>query len=700
MQHRYLSVTVLVALGMLTASGAALGESAPPPASYPVTSTAPQSVRDFQRGMRAFYLGHHGEAIRAFEAATRRDPSCAMAYWGLSRVYQAAGQETEAQAASGKAVAQSANADDREQRLITAWAKLMKGVGQPAAEPSKATAAARSDATDELTIYPDDVDGWLLRGYLAESPLRATPYYLAALKIEPEHPFREAWKLTVPPAPDVVPAATHEVPKYTGPEIPLFEGLGMLSYPVTTSNPKAQAYFEQGLRLSHAYVNPSFVKNGAEVNFREAITLDPDCAMAHWGLSFCYDTQGDGRDRVGASKEALNAANRALDLAIQHGTDKERRITAARVLQLGGKDKRQAFLDALDGAIAAYPEDVELWVWRGKSFGDYGEGDPVPTESIPYQLAAHRLRPEHPAPNHELVHAYEEINRPALGWPYTEGFRKSAPNMPHANHMQAHLAMRLGRWQDAIDCTRASRQKALEGFPELSPAHHIDILVRALAHEGRFREAEAEPKAYRDGLPWARLLQLKADQKALDDWAANRRSVKAEDGFYIGAVAKLDAGDLTAAEPFVQHIEERWKKNNRGELYRYSEVKGRYLVQTGNADEGLKLLRDAAAKAVNDYGLHSWGGGSYMLEVWGESALRAHHWDEAEQAFSEALAHEHGSIIGALGLQVVAEQKNRSELAADYTTRAAAIWKDADSGALQRQLERLRKLASGSVARN
>src|SRR5205823_9249519 len=126
-------------------------------------------------------------------------------------------------------------------------------------------------------------------------------------------------------------------------------------------------------------------------------------------------------------------------------------------------------------------------------------------------------------------------------------------------------------------------------------------------------------------------------------------------------------------------------RSNPGEFYRYAEVKGRYLVQRGKPNDGLKLLREAGARAVKDAGLHSWGGGSYMLEVWGETALRAGKLDEAEQAFLEALAHEHGSIVGALGMQVVEEQRGRASMAHHYAARAAQIWKSADPGALDAQ---------------
>jgi tetratricopeptide (TPR) repeat protein len=358
-------------------------------------------------------------------------------------------------------------------------------------------------------------------------------------------------------------------------------------------------------------------------------------------------------------------------------------MCGARLLEVQGR--REAFLDLLEAAICRYPDDVELWIWRGKAHG-------TGPECIPFQIAAHVLAPEHPSPNHELVHAYEGIDRPALGWPYTIGFRQSAPNMPHAHHMQAHLAMRLGRWQEAIDATRMSRKKSLEGFPELDPSHHIDILIRALAHEGRFREAESEPRAYRQGLPWARLLLLKAVPQEIEAWTETRLKSGSPDGNYIAAVHRLEIGDLAGTKPHLDRIEEQFRKSP-GNIYRNHEVKGRYLVEMGRVEEGLRLLREAAARAVKDPGLHAWGGGSYVLEAWGRAALRAQRWEEAVEAFHEALAHEHGSIIGALGMQVVAERRGDAALAAHYADRARRIWKDADPGALERNLAHLRRLA-------
>ena len=59
---------------------------------------------------------------------------------------------------------------------------------------------------------------------------------------------------------------------------PLWDGLGTLTYKITTSDPQAQAYFDQGLRLAYG-----FNHDEARRAFREAQHRDPDCAMCFWG---------------------------------------------------------------------------------------------------------------------------------------------------------------------------------------------------------------------------------------------------------------------------------------------------------------------------------------------------------------------------------------------------------------------------------
>jgi len=61
---------------------------------------------------------------------------------------------------------------------------------------------------------------------------------------------------------------------------PLYDGLGSYSRKITTKNAKAQRYFDQGLALLHG-----FNHSGAIRSFQKAARLDPQCAMAHWGIA-------------------------------------------------------------------------------------------------------------------------------------------------------------------------------------------------------------------------------------------------------------------------------------------------------------------------------------------------------------------------------------------------------------------------------
>ena len=81
--------------------------------------------------------------------------------------------------------------------------------------------------------------------------------------------------------------------------------------------------------------------------------------------------------------------------------------------------------------------------------GGFGFGGVV--SAVPFYKALLQVNPLHPGANHELVHFYENMRRPALGWPYAENYIKSSPGIPHPFHMQAHLATRIGRWDKTSD---------------------------------------------------------------------------------------------------------------------------------------------------------------------------------------------------------------------------------------------------------
>ena len=66
------------------------------------------------------------------------------------------------------------------------------------------------------------------------------------------------------------------------------KGIGQAHIAITTKSTQAQEWFDQGLALLHCFWDYE-----AERAFEEAVRLDPDCAMCHWGLFQALDFSGD-----------------------------------------------------------------------------------------------------------------------------------------------------------------------------------------------------------------------------------------------------------------------------------------------------------------------------------------------------------------------------------------------------------------------
>jgi hypothetical protein len=78
------------------------------------------------------------------------------------------------------------------------------------------------------------------------------------------------------------------------------------------------------------------------------------------------------------------------------------------------------------------------------------------------------------------------------------------------------------------------------------------------------------------------------------------------------------------------------------------------------------------------------------MEVWGEAALHGNRPEVAEEAFLEALAHDPGSVRGALGMQVLCERQGRLEEAKRFAELARKCWRRADPKDFEAELAEMR----------
>ena len=124
------------------------------------------------------------------------------------------------------------------------------------------------------------------------------------------------------------------------------------------------------------------------------------------------------------------------------------------------------------------------------------------------------------------------------------------------------------------------------------------------------------------------------------------------------------------------------------------EVQGRHLCLSGQGEAGLKRLKTAVDATKNDYAHHAWGNGSVLMEAWGIGALEAGDAVQAEEAFLEALAHDAGSVRGALGMWAVCDRLGRGAEAERFLALAQRLWSRADPDDFQRLKNNLAAKAS------
>ncbi len=67
-----------------------------------------------------------------------------------------------------------------------------------------------------------------------------------------------------------------------GPKAQLFEEMGTHRRVVTTASPEAQAYFDQGFAWMYSFNHDEAIRS-----FTAATEVDPDCALAWWGIALC-----------------------------------------------------------------------------------------------------------------------------------------------------------------------------------------------------------------------------------------------------------------------------------------------------------------------------------------------------------------------------------------------------------------------------
>lgn len=262
----------------------------------------------------------------------------------------------------------------------------------------------------------------------------------------------------------IVQAAQAAAPVVTQtPRSPRFEGLGPLTYKITTASPDAQAFFDQGLKLFYAF-NPG----EAVASFRAAADADPTCAMCAWGEALTLGPNLNGRMQPENNPAALAAAARAKELGAGATPREQALINAVAARYSADKAAKRddldiAYADAMANVHAAYIGDPEIAAIYAEAAMNVGSGPwdkwwdrtgRYPTGylagAIPAIEAVLKAHPEHPGAIHLYIHAMDGSVYPDKVVPYADKLAGLMPNAGHMVHMPAHTFFNVGRYTDAL----------------------------------------------------------------------------------------------------------------------------------------------------------------------------------------------------------------------------------------------------------
>lgn len=440
--------------------------------------------------------------------------------------------------------------------------------------------------------------------------------------------------------------------------------LGKIDFPNSGSQ-EAQADFIEGMKFLH-----NFEYEDAARAFRRAQKIDPDFAMAYYGEAKSHNHPiWMQQDRI-AAIEVLSRLGETVDeregkaptqrekdylmtLEILYGNSSESR----------GKSKEERdflYRDAMKELHVKYPNDHEATAFYGLSIlGTAHEG----RDFAIYMKAAAELmdvwnkNPEHPGAAHYLIHSFDDPIHAPLGLPMAKAYSEIAPAAAHAQHMTSHIFLALGMWKNVINANIVARDVQTTRQKELNEkttvcGHYPWWLQYGYLQQGKTEEArEVLQKCYNrikkdpTGSEKWHFSVMRAHQIieseiwiAAEEWAADYENDNraATNYFFTAAFSAIKIGEIEKARQNLDNLMKTPESKERD--IQINQIKSLLLIEEGNPEEGIKLLRETAiaeSELPIDFGPPTIVKPSY--ELLGDVFLEMENFEEAVAAYKKQL---------------------------------------------------------------
>ena len=287
----------------------------------------------------------------------------------------------------------------------------------------------------------------------------------------------------------------------------LMTGYGNWHHPVSTKNAQAQAFFDQGLRQIYAFNHEEAARS-----FQRAAELDPKLAMAYWGVA---EAVGPNYNDP-ASEDRFAQAHTAIEKALTLGADaseSDQAYIAALAKRFPADPKSdlhvalEQYRDAMRDVVKRFPDDLDaatLLAEAGMNLHPWGlwhqDGTPEEgtNEIVSTLESVIRREPNHLGAIHYYIHSVEASNSPERALAGANRLAQLAPAAGHIVHMPAHIYIRTGDYQAALETNqkaaladqayiKASGAKGM--YPMMYYSHNLHFIAMAAAMNGNYAES-------------------------------------------------------------------------------------------------------------------------------------------------------------------------------------------------------------------
>ncbi|WP_163711654.1 tetratricopeptide repeat protein [Mangrovibacterium lignilyticum] len=517
----------------------------------------------------------------------------------------------------------------------------------------------------------------------------------------------------------------------TDKKAPVFEGLNVYHYPVTTNSDEAQRYFDQGLILAYGF-------NHAEAarSFYYATKLDPEFAMAYCGYAYVLGPNYNAGMESDNYQRAYDAIQKAIALS-DHVTPKEKALiqtVAKRYSKEVPEDRTNldvAYSESLKELVQQYPDDPDIGTLYAESMMNLhpwdlyeadGTAKPWTPEIITTLENVMRISPKHPGANHFYIHAVEASSTPERGLAsakrYDDGL---VPGAGHLVHMPSHIYIRTGYYHLGtvaniravkVDSLYTTACHAQGVYPLAYYPHNYHFLSATATLEGNsyWGIKAAEKMAQQINIQlmqepgwgtlqhyysipyyvyvkfgkWDKILERPAEVATLTYPAAIRS--------YARGMAFLGKKDVEAAKEEFSDLEKYaqdeslkqltiWEINSTYELVQIARdvLKAEILASENNFDDAIAILKETIKleDSLNYNEPPDWF--FSVRHNLGAIQIEAGHYQDAVQTFTEDLQELPNNGWALHGLKTAYAKLNQKDHESEVDKLLADVWKTADT---------------------